>query len=410
MAYRSILERHAEEATALWPRRERDAGAAGVGLSELAHLDRRVEAHLDGLRLAGAAGSRAVAALDLAEPGAPFTLASQALDRRDAKTLASLLDAAEKEPAVVDGLVGALEWVPLDRASWAVSAMLHERCPPPLRRFGLGAHVAHRSDPGLPLLDALGASAAPLRAAAFQGAALLGRRDLLADILPDLEAASTPIRFAARFAAALLGDQGAAKLLWTHADASSVAGRQALVVAIAMSTVEDAARVLDGWRGEARRRRDAVEGVGILGDPQRVPWLFEDMRHPDLARLAGAAFTRITGLGIEGALLGAPLEGAPQGPTDDPADEDVEPDPDAALPWPDVDAVERTWIDVRRRYPAGKRLLFGSALDLPHCEHHLQTGSQRLRGVLALERAALVPGRAVVPVRAPGFRQEAPRG
>jgi len=405
VAYSSVLERHAEEVAALWPRRERDAGAAEVGLPELARLDRRVEAHLDGLRLAGAQGTRATVALDLGEPGAPFTIAAQALDRRDAKSLAGLLDAAEKEVAIVEGLIGALAWVPLERASWAVSAMLHERCPAPLRRFGLGAHVAHRSDPGLPLLDAMGASAAPLRAAAFHGAAVLGRRDLLPDIVPDLQADSTPIRFAARFAAALLGDADAAQMLWTHADSSTVAGRQALVVAIGRSTPEGAARSIDRWRGEPRRRRDAVEGLGILGDPQRVPWLIEEMRHPDLARLAGAAFTRITGMPIEGALRGGPLEGAKTGPTDDPADEDVEPDPDAALPWPDPDAIERSWSEARRRFPVGKRLLFGSALEVSHCDQLLRTGSQAVRTAVALERALLVPGRPLVAVRAPGFRQ-----
>lgn len=405
MAFRSVLDRHAEEAAALWPRRERDAGAEAVGLPELARLDLRVEAHLDGLRLAGAQGSRAVASLDLAEAGAPFTVAAQALDRRDSKSFAALLDAAEKDVAVVEGLVGALAWVPLDRAGWAVTAMLHERCPAPLRRFGLDAHVAHRSDPGLPLLDALGASAAPLRAAAFHGAAVLGRRDLLPDIVHDLEASSTPIRFAARFAAALLGDADAARLLWSHADAATVLGRQALTIAIGRSSPESAAKAIDRWRGEARRRRDAVHGLGILGDAQRVPWLIEDMRHPDLARLAGASFTRITGMAIEGPLLGGPLEGATSGPTDDPEDEDVEPDPDAALPWPDADAVERAWNDARRRYPAGKRLLFGSTIELSHCDALLRTGSQAVRAVIALERALLMPGRPLVAVRAPGFRQ-----
>jgi uncharacterized protein (TIGR02270 family) len=405
VAYRSVLERHAEEAAALWPRRERDAGAEEVGLPELARLDLRVEAHLDGLRLAGVQGTKATLALDLGEPGAPFTVAAQALDRRDAKSLAALLDAAEKEVTIVDGLVGALAWVPLERAGWAVSAMLHERCPPALRRFGLDAHVAHRSDPGLPLLDALGASAAPLRAAAFHGAAVLGRADLLPDIVHDLEASSTPIRFAARLAAALLGDVDAARMLWTHADGATVLGRQALTVAIGRSSPDSAAKAIDRWRGEPRRRRDAALGVGILGDPQRVPWLIEDMRHPDLARLAGASFTRITGIPIAGGLLGAPLEGAKVGPTDDPADEDVDPDPDAALPWPDADAVERAWNEARRRYPAGKRLLFGNAIELSHCDELLRTGSQAVRSVVALERALLMPGRPLVAVRAPGFRQ-----
>src|SRR4029079_9443990 len=114
------------------------------------------------------------------------------------------------------------------------------------------------------------------------------------------------------------------------------------------------------------RWREGVEGIGLLGDARRVPWLLEAMRAPELARLAGEAFTRITGVAIEGALRVPAPPDAP-GPNDDPADEDVSPDPDAALPWPDVAAVERAWASARGALPAGRRLLFGAPLDADRC-------------------------------------------
>jgi uncharacterized protein (TIGR02270 family) len=404
MAFRAVLARHADEAAALWPRRERAAGATDVGLAELARLDRRIEAHLDGLRLAGKEGSKVVAGLDVAEEGVAFTAAAQALARRDAKALAGLLDATQADQDLTPGLMSALAWVPLDQSEWAVRAMLHERCPAPLRRFGLSAHVAQRSDPGLPLIDAMAASAAPLRATALEGAALLGRAELLPDIVTDLDSESTPCRLAARLAAALLGDPRAPELLWDQASSDTPAGRAALVVAIARSTPEAAGRRLDGWRDDRRHRRAAVEGIGLLGESRYVPWLLEDMRRPELARLAAHAFSRITGVAIEGPLAGGPLEGAPTGPDDDPEHEDVAPDADAALAWPVPDAVDRKWTEVRRTLPQG-RLLMGAPLDLARCDRALQEGSQRLRSELAWERALMTPGRPVVSVRAPGFRQ-----
>lgn len=406
MAFRFVLDRHAEEAASLWPRREHTAGAPDRTLDDLARLDLRVEAHLDALRIAGAAGSKAVGAMDPSEPGVPFASAAQALDRRDATGLAKLLDAAEKDRAIVAGLVGALEWVPLARSEWAVRAMLHERCPAPLRRFGLAAHVAQRSDPGLTLVDAMGAPAAPLRASALEGAALLGRVELLPDVMGDVEAQSTPVRLAARLAATLLGQAEVAPLLWDQAQPTTPTGRASLIAAIARSTVDDAARRIRRWREDASKRRDAIEALGVLGDPARMSWILEDMRDPALARCAGQAFTRISGVAIAGDLAAPPPPEGDAGPNDDPADENVTPDPDGALPWPDAAAVERAWKAMSARLPPGARYLHGERLDVDVCDRALRSGSQALRGAVAIERALCCPGQVVAAVRGPGFRQE----
>jgi len=48
----SIVSQHAEEAAFLWLLRSNATGAAHYSLKDLAKLDGRVEAHLDGLRVA----------------------------------------------------------------------------------------------------------------------------------------------------------------------------------------------------------------------------------------------------------------------------------------------------------------------------------------------------------------------
>ncbi len=399
-----MLERHAEEAAALWPRRERASLAADHALGDLARLDGRIEAHLDGLRLAGRDGSRAAAELGVEQPGSFFAQVAQALDRRDAKALAALLDALEAAPALAEPLVGALAWIPIERSTWAVRALLDESCPPALRRFGLAAHLAHRSDPGLPLLSALGAHSAPLRAAALEGVGLLGRLDLVRDVAADLDSPSPACRRAARLTAALLGDERAATLVWEEVEPTTPSGRAALVVAVARTAPDDAAMRLDAWRNNPARWREGVEGIGLLGQGRRVPWLLEAMRSPELARLAGEAFTRITGVAIRGPLRAPAPPDAP-GPNDDPADPKVDDDPDAALPWPDPAAVERAWTETRGALPAGRRLLFGAPIDADRCAQLSRTASQRVRVALALEAAALAPGSPVAPVRGPGFRQ-----
>jgi hypothetical protein len=56
MIIKHIVEQHAEEAAFLWLLRDAAVGAPHYDLKDLARLDERVEAHLDGLRIAGVEG------------------------------------------------------------------------------------------------------------------------------------------------------------------------------------------------------------------------------------------------------------------------------------------------------------------------------------------------------------------
>ena len=56
MILESIVQTHADEAAWLWYLRTRAIDAPHYSLNQLANLDERVEAHIDGLRVAGEAG------------------------------------------------------------------------------------------------------------------------------------------------------------------------------------------------------------------------------------------------------------------------------------------------------------------------------------------------------------------
>ena len=65
-----IIEQHAEEAAFLWTMRDRAVHSPSYSLKDLSGLDERVEAHLDGLRVAGQFGWQACEqALDKEESG-----------------------------------------------------------------------------------------------------------------------------------------------------------------------------------------------------------------------------------------------------------------------------------------------------------------------------------------------------
>jgi uncharacterized protein (TIGR02270 family) len=152
--------------------------------------------------------------------------------------------------------------------------------------------------------------------------------------------------------------------------------------------------------------RTAVIAAGALGDVELVPWLIEQMRDPAIRRVAGEAFTLITGIDLKTAkLTAAAPEGFRDGPSDDPKDEDVAMHPDRDLPWPDAEAVRAAWEQQRSLFLLGTRYLLGMPVVPRFLAGVLARGGQRARAAAALELAVRRPREPLYEVRAPGFRQ-----
>jgi uncharacterized protein (TIGR02270 family) len=135
--------------------------------------------------------------------------------------------------------------------------------------------------------------------------------------------------------------------------------------------------------------------------------LVERMDTPPLSRVAGEAFSMITGVDLAGQdLEGDWPEGFEAGPNDDPADENVEMDPDENLPWPDVAKVKDWWMRHRHEFEPGVRYLCGRPMTEDWLEHVLRYGYQRQRAAAALELAIRRPGTPLFNVKAPGYRQQ----
>src|SRR5262249_33712388 len=131
-----ILERHAEEAAFLWLLRDAAATAPHHDRRALGELDERVEAHLDGLRVGGAAGlGRASEALDPGDPGTVFAAAVLAVEQGDEARTGAALAAAEADPAAGRAMVSALGWVPFEKARAVVAGLLSQRAPAARRRL-----------------------------------------------------------------------------------------------------------------------------------------------------------------------------------------------------------------------------------------------------------------------------------
>lgn len=404
-----VVDRHAEEAAFLWLLRDGAVVAPHYSLIDLAKLDNRVEAHIDGLRIAGDAGWTACdEQLQYREPGEVFTAAVLALESGEAARLRRVYEVVGSAPETQRGLVSAFGWV--DRAWWRgeVRDLLVAEAPF-WRRLGLAAAATQRVDPGRVLVESLQADSPSLRATALRVAALLGRMDLLPVVQASLNSDDEGVRFSAAWAATLLGDRGAAPraaLAFVEADHPQFA-TPALGVALRALPLNEGLQWVGHFARQPQTRRQAVVACGILGDPVHIPWLLEQMAIPEVARVAGESFTMITGVDLAYEdLEGEWPEDFDAGPTEYPADDDVALDADEDLPWPEAALVADWWSRNEERFPPGQRYLIGSPIASAQLQAVLRNGLQRQREAAALELKLLSPGEPLFETRARGAVQQ----
>src|SRR6266498_704836 len=108
-----IVTQHAEEAAFLWLLRSRAVHAPHYFLADLAKLDDRIEAHIEGLRIAGDAGwDVCKAVFGLEDPGEVFAAAVVAFESKDEKRIDEVLKVGNSSLELARGIVSALGWLP----------------------------------------------------------------------------------------------------------------------------------------------------------------------------------------------------------------------------------------------------------------------------------------------------------
>ena len=402
-----ILTQHAEEAAFLWLLRDRVVSAPHYSLSDLAKLDNRIEAHIDGLRIAGDPGWEICkGALSTDEVGEVFAASVLAFEDGGETRIQAVIKTGSTAPELSRGLVFALGWLPYAQAEAYIRKLLNSQSPE-LQRVGIAASAAHRRDPGRVLVHALKHDDIFLRARALKAVGELGLKDVLPFVLENLSAKDQKCRFYAAWSAALLGSSAGVPVLCEVAKAGGPYSERSCSMALRRMSVPDAHSWLRELASDPGLQRLAVIGAGARGDPASIPWLIENMVVPKLARVAGESFTMITGVDIAYEdLEGEWPEGFEAGPTENPEDEDVALDPDEDLPWPNPQRIGEWWSKNKIRFRSGTRYLLGKPISVEQCQHVLKYGYQRQRAAAAIELVMLQPGQPLFEVRAPGFRQK----
>jgi uncharacterized protein (TIGR02270 family) len=399
-----IVAEHADEAPFLWSLRDLAVSAPNYALEDLAELDERVEAHLDGLRLAGPAGwELCVEQLANEEPGEVFVAAVLALESRSPTQIQPVLTVAEEVPETTRGFISALGWVTPQQLKGTGKTFLNGGSPF-MRRLGIAACALHRVDPGPLLEKALSDEDPALKARALRAVGELGREDLQAEIRIQFRTEEDEAcGFWAAWSSVLLGERNSAlERLKVLATADSPFAARALQLVPRALDAGAAQAWLKGLVQGPKWLRTVIGAVGARGDPHFLPWLIKQMGNQDVARGAGEAFSMITGLDL--ALENLEAE-EPEEP-ENPEDEDIALDPDEDLPWPAPDLIEAWWSENKGRFQAGTRYLAGQPVTAAHCRQVLATGFQRQRNAAALELALLEPGKPLFETRAQGIRQQ----
>jgi len=402
-----ILYQHAEEAAFLHVLRNHHLRASHITLRDLSRHDERISAHVDGLRIAGAA-AESVLRRRLENPGAGdlFINTLFALENRHSHSLKHCLALAEALPEIQDGLFSAFGWVSSQFLQGTIPALLQSRNSFQIQT-AIGCCAAHRVHPGTALEIALKSDNPILLIEAVKAAGVLGLRELLPQCETLAKTEHAELRYHAAYSAALLGSHAPLPLLTELAVETGAFQTQALAIALKRLSVPSVHSVLQNLARQASNVRALIFGAGISGDPFYVPWLIKQMADEKLARLAGEAFSLITGADIWREALEKASTIAAEISEEEISDQTmIELGEDDNLPLPDPEKISQWWHQKSTSFQNGQRYFVGKPIGEPLLYLVLRTGYQRQRIAAAEHLCLLNPGSAFFPVLSPSWRQE----
>jgi uncharacterized protein (TIGR02270 family) len=396
-----IVDQHYENAASLWHTRDSAVGASSsFRLADLVRLDERVEANIDGLRIAVARGwSPSSEQLDRNSAGDFFVAGVLALESRSTDRFDEVIEqayaAAARQadepyhPAYNPwrGLVSALSWVERAVAAGAIDRLL-DTPRPRTRWLGVAACGTRRLVNQSNLEAALDDHEPLVRARAARTMGELGRADSRAKLNTLLTDPDEDCRFWAAWSASRLGTTEGVHALAEIAHAPSSRRDCALDVLLRCLSVDRAHAFVRQLARDPTLRHTVIRAAGTVGDGNYIPWLIEQTSEPPVARVAGNAFAMITGADvIQNDLDRGPPEGFNSRPDDDPEDGNVALDDDEGLGWPDPERLGRWWKGNRHRFSAGTAYFRGSPKVSTNWLSALSDAPQRQRWTAALELA-----------------------
>lgn len=392
--YDAVFERCVDDAGFLWSQRHRALTRADYTYQDLNEIDQRLRENLQVLHLSAEQSfEMACEGYLLGDAGYMFVAAVQAFTSAKISLIERVLEDSRKMPEQRPGLFSAFGWMP--------GAVVH----PWIKKFflskddyhrllGVAACRVRREDPGA-LLTRLVEDSSSLDEAALSIliCRLVGeikRRDLL-PVLVEVRQSDDAKAFWAHWSAILLGDNTGMEAFQSFVTTESEWQDHAIEIAFRSLPVMSARHWINELASKSKRGR-VIKAAGVMGDPQTIPWLLVQMHDAKLAKIAGEAFSNITGINLQKEMLCFEAEPAEEG--------DGEND---SLPLPNPTLVENFWSIAGLHMPAGIRHFLGKTLSPEHLLEVYRTGNQRQRRGAALELALQSRRQILLNHAKPGF-------
>ena len=400
MVLLDILEEHLNEAAFQWEQWERALLAPDFTLEETAAVEERLRAHLEGLEDESAADAVLRPAFESEEPPLIFAAAYALLAQGEVNEV--LLRFRRAGPEARTGIRRALELSETPGLSARLTRLLTLE-DSDLQTPALVA-LAFRQEASPEVLSRFLVHEEPrARIAALRGALPLPE-DAVRRLLPALLDSSHPdVRATAMEAGLASGVRRAWEACRKAGRSRAMHSPEPLVLLAMGGDDEDVSALLE-LLGTAELRPTALWALGFSGRLAAMEACVKYLAEPSVARLAGEAFSAMTGLRMEGPYAlphGERPEGAPIPPElQEDLDANLVPIPEDDLPWPQVAAITAWWQEARSRFEEGKRYLLGQPFSGPVLVDALETSPMRRRHVLARELAIRTQGQHVIPTRA----------
>ncbi|WP_027168484.1 HEAT repeat domain-containing protein [Mesorhizobium sp. WSM3224] len=290
-----VVRQHAEQAAFFWAQRDTLMLGDPPDLHVVAGVDRRLEANLDGLRIAGPAAWPFVVAAykDFPEKGELFLYGWMSIEEDNDRRVAEAIELGRQSTDEARGLVGALAW----HKPATIAPFVRDwiGAPDAFKRFlGVSACLGHNANPGQLLARLVRDPDMRVRAASLRLAGKLRRTDLVGELRAALEDGEEQPRFWAAWA---LTELGSGDLASPRLREAAVNGGPdaltALRAAIKAAPDQDVRSWMGGLLKSPKTAPLAVRGAGMLGDRTLLHWLIHQMRSPALAAAAGGALLEL---------------------------------------------------------------------------------------------------------------------
>ncbi len=397
-AYVSMIERYADEAAFLWVLRSLAVDQPHYNKNDLFNLEKRLNAQLDGLMTRPEDAWRiCTTAMESGEAGETFTAAVLAFRSLDVEKIQYVIEVGAVREDLRVGLISAMGWLPGRIChSWIKRFLTSKDLDH--KYLAIAACSVRREDPVVYLSEILRRedcrAHVDLYARSLRLVGELKRNDLVSALTVGMESEVPEIQFWANWSASLLGNRSNLRWYQPLVITPNPHQRRAIDLCFRVLPVD----VARGWIGQMVQAsskladtRLVIGAVAALGDPHAVNWLIAQMRNPALSRLAGEAFTAITGVQLmeNGLALNELPNLDALLPNDDPADSKVGMDDDEHLPFPDTDKVAAVWQRYSTRFIVGRRYFYGKDVSEANLADLADKGNQRQRRAADLELSLL---------------------